>query len=794
VRLMGRDRRGWVFVGAAAVLAGASAVLARLWVPGVVAGGVGAAIAVVTGVWIARGTSALQARDTQRRFWFGEVLRDRDGRLPLVRDLDDPIALGVHPAPALDTAGRDRCPPFVMRDFSAGLCLVLQRDRFVLLVGESTAGKSRAAFELIRAELAGSRVVQPFRRDAVQASAELAAATPGSVLWLDDLERFLGSAGLTSAAVRMVLDATGKARYIVATMRSEEYARFSGRTAFGLEGPTRDALRQGWDVLRIATRVEVARMWSPEEITHARQLGHDPRLAEAVRHTNHYGVAEYIAAAPQLLAEWRDAWAPGTHPRAAALVIAAIDARRAGVHRPLPLPTLLQLHQPYLERRGGERLRPEGVEEALAWATTPLYATSSLLAPMDDGFVAFDYLIDAVDRDRVPATSLDALIAFATPGEALDIGQLAWSWSLIAQAEAALIRAEAGGFFEATERRCSLIGEDRGGGTAALNFAKDAAEWQVAAFGSDHPDTLAAFSLVAWQTGLGGDATPARILFEDLTEHCSGAFGVNHELTLKMRRGVAAMTGHQGEYVAAAQRYQDLSSECSRILGEDHDMTLSCRDQAAMWLCEAGDPVRAAELFKDIIADMEERFQSRGDEIFHARSQRAECLVTAGEYEQALGEFERLIHEAAKTYGRLNNGSLYIRMQHAWCVGEAGSPEIAVNLLQRLLADVEALEDPELVMRLFVRRALAWWIGEAGDPSQAVQRLRALIEEASVRRSDDDARVSVLRYMLTHWNAIDGPPGEAVAILQHNITQMRQHIGLAHAVTRASLRELTRRQ
>jgi hypothetical protein len=52
-------------------------------------------------------------------------------------------------------------------------------------------------------------------------------------------------------------------------------------------------------------------------------------------------------------------------------------------------------------------------------------ATSSLLILADGGFLAFDYLIDAVGKERMPADALDALIA--TPGEALDVGQLAWA-------------------------------------------------------------------------------------------------------------------------------------------------------------------------------------------------------------------------------------------------------------------------------------------------------------------------------------------------------------------------------
>lgn len=77
-------------------------------------------------------------------------------------------------------------------------------------------------------------------------------------------------------------------------------------------------------------------------------------------------------------------------------------------------------HEPYLQRRGGARLRPESADEALAWATAPLHATSSLLIPAANGFLAFDYLIDAADKDRVPGEAIKVLISIATPSEALN--------------------------------------------------------------------------------------------------------------------------------------------------------------------------------------------------------------------------------------------------------------------------------------------------------------------------------------------------------------------------------------
>jgi hypothetical protein len=789
VRVLGVRRRGWLFIAAAVALAGASAVLARLWLPAAFVSGVGACVAVVTAVWVARGTSMLDTGDEEWDVLGRQLPVARKRALPLVRDLVDPVAIGVHPAAALGTSMRDRCPPFVSREFTAHLGDVLRQEFFVLLVGESTAGKSRAAYELMRAELPDFRVVQPSGRDSVLTAAGVAARTPRTVLWLDDLERFLGSSGLTGVAVQEVLGA-GDPRYIVATMRSEEYAKFSGRSVSGLEGIGRDALRQGWDVLRLAARVEVPRMWSHSEIDRARRMHEDPRLAEAVRHCSEYGIAEYLAAAPQLLADWRDAWAPGMHPRAAAIVQAAVDARRAGVHRPLSLATLADLHEPYLQRRGGQRLRPETIEAAMAWATTPLYATSSLLMPIGEGFLAFDYLIDGIDKDRSPAAALDAIIRIATPGEALDIGQLAWGWGLIDQAESAFRRAEAEGLFEATERRCYLIGEDRGGRVAALRFAKQASERVTALRGPNSPEALDARSLVAWQTGHAGDCLTARHLLEGLAAQCARQLGPDHEQTIRMRMGIAAMTGESGEHAAAAAQYEELAEDCRRILGEDHKLTLSCRDQAAAWTNESGEPVQAADMYCSLLAAMTQRLRSRGEDVFHTRCMVAYCRTQAGDHDPALRQWDQLISEAAATYGHLHSSVFYVRVQHAWCSGESGSPQRAVQLLQQTLADANELGDPELFIVLDVRRSLAWWIGEMGNPVEAAKQLCALHAQASAQRGEDDPRVKTVRHMLNLWTAVNGSQEAALDAVQRCVNQMVRELGPAHEITRASQRQL----
>jgi hypothetical protein len=501
MRVRRRQRPGWAYVLAAALLTGLCLILSGLWLPGVVAAGATATAAVISGFWAARGAAVSQRRADQRQASGLLVRHDERGELPLIRDLADPLSLGVHPAVPLSAGSRNRTPVFITRDSTRELQEVILRDRFVLLVGESTAGKTRAAYEAVRLLLPDRRLVEPLGRQGLPAALETAMDRQGCVLWLDDLERFLGPGGLTGASVRNLLAAAGGSRYIVATMRAEEHARVSGgigRTRGELSG---DSLRHAREVLNLATGIILSRSWSRQELTGAEQHRDDPRVAGALQHASQFGLAEYLASGPQLLADWRDGWAPGAHPRGAALVQGAVDARRAGIHRPLPVSVLTQLHEPYLRGRGGDLLRPEPMDEALGWATTPPYATSSLLIPAgNEMFLAFDYLIDGIGREPIPAEALDAMVAYASADEAVKIGQEASYWDRLDQAEAAYRLAEASGQPDATVLRYYVIHE-RDGGPLALAFARQVLAERQRILGPDHADTLEAHGLLISEEG-----------------------------------------------------------------------------------------------------------------------------------------------------------------------------------------------------------------------------------------------------------------------------------------------------
>ncbi|MFF9494105.1 tetratricopeptide repeat protein [Streptomyces flaveolus] len=324
------------------------------------------------------GTAITTARLASLNFW------------PLVSENTDPVKWGVHPAPTREDS---RHVEYVGRDVDENIVQAIKPGCFLLLVGDSTAGKSRTAFEAAQRLLGDYRVFMPFDGSETAIASELMKHDARLLLWLDDLDVFLAP---PAVSVRTIDEIAEKNGVVLATIRAERYNELSlreDRSAFNAE---RLLVRNARQIMSRASKFFLDRRWSAEEIDRA-QTSSDPRMADALSHADEYGVAEYLAAGPQLYEEWRNAWAPGGHPRAAALVASAIDFKRAGISRPVGVGELLKAHEYYLEQNGGIRLRPESFEQAISWATDPLHATTSLLVPYEAGtYKAFDYLVDKV--------------------------------------------------------------------------------------------------------------------------------------------------------------------------------------------------------------------------------------------------------------------------------------------------------------------------------------------------------------------------------------------------------------
>ncbi len=365
---------------------------------------------------------------------------EHTGDLPRVGKVD-PVALGVHPAADLGTQqageGRldlpDRVPVYVPRDRDAEVDAALARGGLVVLVGDSTAGKSRAAYEAVRRLPGDRRLLVPHRRESLRVLLDSGVQLREVIVWLDDLERFLGGqAGLDGGLLQRVVGDSARRVVVVATMRASEYAHSAdpGRE----ESPTERELRKAERaVLELATRVELARRFSPAELERAEQQAHDPRIVDALAHAGHYGLAEYVAAGPVLWRRWRDGLAVDNPPErlaGAAITAVAVDCRRAGFTDAVPATLLAELFLDYLDQPVARRVGPGMFEAGLAWAARPVQATSALLLPAEDGWIAFDYLVDQLQGEStappVPDRTWTAVVSVVATDSASGVATAAY--------------------------------------------------------------------------------------------------------------------------------------------------------------------------------------------------------------------------------------------------------------------------------------------------------------------------------------------------------------------------------
>ncbi|WP_231640672.1 tetratricopeptide repeat protein [Nocardiopsis sp. NRRL B-16309] len=321
----------------------------------------------------------------------------------------DPRTLGVHPA--RENRNGSTLPPYVERDIDAELHRLLTEAELeggaVLVEGDSTAGKTRAALHALQKALPNRFLFTPAPGQDLRSLSDHLAALPEEsreVVWLDDLNRYLslGEYGLTETTLQSLCH---QGAVVMATLRSEyadTYHMSVLENAWGRRNARRHEMHGERDafvsLLRRFKLVELERVWSPEEVDRASQLD-DDLLAEAVAHHGAHGIAEYMAAGPELLRIWRRArrsTARGGYPRGYAVVSAAVDLARTGLLLAPKRDLLERAHVHYTF--GIAPLRPESFAQALEWAEHPSLGASGLLVPADEErgcWRAFDYLVEA---------------------------------------------------------------------------------------------------------------------------------------------------------------------------------------------------------------------------------------------------------------------------------------------------------------------------------------------------------------------------------------------------------------
>nr|MDT0660602.1 hypothetical protein [Micromonospora sp. DSM 115978] len=330
---------------------------------------------------------------------------DRADGAPRFTDVS-PRELGIHAAIRTpDTV--DELPRYVGRCFDRELSALIRRGAeqgcFVLLVGGSSTGKTRSLYETVRDIVPDWSLAQPATTQEVLRL--LHEPVERTVVWLDEMHRFLGSTPpLTRAAVSSLKNAR---MIVVGTLWSEEYTARKELRPVGL--PDRHAHDR--TLLELAEVISVEPTLRDDERRTAERVALTDERIRIALSSGDAGLTQVLAAGPDLLHRWEQA-----PPYARAAIAAAADARRLGIHTPLAPELLVDAMAGYLPPAERVTDPARWLDEALPYATKPVHGTVAALFPRPGrrpgtlaGYVAADYLAQRLRQARRTQCPPDSL-------------------------------------------------------------------------------------------------------------------------------------------------------------------------------------------------------------------------------------------------------------------------------------------------------------------------------------------------------------------------------------------------
>lgn len=252
-----------------------------------------------------------------------------------------------------------------------------QESRLLLLHGGSCTGKTRTAYEAVRAVLPGWRLAYPKTARALQDLLSGRPVPARSVIWLDDLHQLLGepTGDDTAALLRDLLQKPGPVA-LIATAWPDAFRELSATP-----GPDHtDRHYHARALFSEALIIDIPDTFADADRQELKRLAAgDPSLAAALRAAGpDRALCQTLAAAPELMEHWLRA----PHPYGKAVITASVDARRLGVRAPLPDAFLEDAAPGYLSQGERVQARPDWFSEALSYARQPVKRVTSALLPV----------------------------------------------------------------------------------------------------------------------------------------------------------------------------------------------------------------------------------------------------------------------------------------------------------------------------------------------------------------------------------------------------------------------------
>ena len=616
------------------------------------------------------------------------------GRLPRVDHVLNPAVVGVRPP----------FPSYVKRETDKDLLDILKGEeisggegrRFILLVADSTAGKTRSAFEALKNAVPDHVLIAPRDQANLEPIIGRALRMRRCVLWLDSIEKFLRSDGLRPDDVEQLLGDASKSHFIVGTIGKSE---FESRT---IDESAIESSSYSSSPLLSAHVIHMDKSFTQEERERAK-LVKDPVIQDALRNSNDL-IPSYIAGAPVLLARWKNARTDSSNQRGAALVSAAVDCRYAGLLQPLPRILIEEVNEIYLH--GVPEDSPGGAWE---WAKENK-GSSALLTPAseeqsgEETFSVPDFLVDQRNETSIPDKTLKACLGYANDTEAARIGRTAYRYGRYEIARSA--------YELAIRIRSETLGHDDPGTLASRdNLAR-----ALRSLGElSHAENVQRAVI---------DARRDVIVKAERDSQSVNALAALRRDNLTSRDNLGRILRARGDLEKAEQIHREVYENrlAGRLSRNDHDV-VTTRMYLAQVSCGRGHHAAALEEFRKIVDIRTQELKAINPDVLIARSYFANDLRHLGRPREAEQEHRDVIRIRTQVLGPEHPDTLISRSDLAQALfdqgmhSEASDENMAVYMLR-----VKVLgEDHPYTVESRNRIADRPWSGGAGVQSAGNQ-------------------------------------------------------------------------
>jgi TIR domain-containing protein/tetratricopeptide repeat protein len=349
------------------------------------------------------------------------------------------------------------------------------------------------------------------------------------------------------------------------------------------------------------------------------------------------------------------------------------------------------------------------------------------------------------DRQQATAERVVALLAAASPGDPDD--PVAWAGYAVLAPH--VLATGPLGDHSPAGRRLVLDTirylQAKGDSHASRAVAEPLLDRWRSILGLDHPDTLAAASMLTVALFGLGKTDPARTLGEDTLQRCRRVLGRDHPTTLWAAAALTLALAQLGEAEPARALAQDTLQRCRRVLGRDHPTTLWAATALVLAQVTVGEAKSARALAQDTLQRCRRVLGENHLVTLGAATALTDALVQQGEAKLARALGQDALQRCRRVLGPDQVITLWMAAALTLALARVGEGEPACALGEDTLQRCRRVFGTDDPMTLWSAGALAEALFLRGEVTPA----RALGEDTLQRCR----RVYGRNHFITLWVA-----------------------------------------